>query len=505
MGCCQPSWAIIDGVVSGAKAVKDEAHQRIVENQLIQLAITAKKNYDASIKIYKEARRLNEGKGIIHNVTSDLSKKAKEMAKEEQGALKGEFDYRNDSGLDHYLTELDEKMRVGVESRGKGSLGFMDGVNSESAQYAESLKKQLHLLAMRAKRQEAARQEGAKIASSAKTATDQALGLTLQTAADQAEVMNQQLALISAQAAKTKTKELNQKKVEEEMVQFLLQERGAKRDLIRILENTGPARIPAIYAPMRKTMSGLVVTLLGVLIAGGICWEFAKTKNINISNVIGLPLVVVLMGLFLYDKFFVGFAVVLNTLEETFGPARVIVSTFLSGSLEYPWSNGWVGKLADIAKLLVGGGFSSYPGWPLAVLSFIVLYAFLIVRFAFLALLYVAGPLFIACYLVPPLRSWSAGWLMSTVEMGLNGLGMRILLGILASSNVQNVFFGATGQVANLLHAIAANVVFCLLAIVMPFLIHAIVNRGLASVSLFGASAGTFFTAKSLGETILKR
>ncbi|MFC1521881.1 hypothetical protein ACFL6Y_05685 [Elusimicrobiota bacterium] len=505
------SWALIGGVISGAKAVKDEAHKRIVENQLIQLAITAKKNYDASVKIYKQAKILNQGKGIIHNVASDLGVEAKKMSKQEELAVKGEFGYYNDSQIDKYLGQLDENARVFVERRGKNSLGFMDGVNKESAEYSDTLKNQWELVKNRSRRGQATREEGIKIAGNAKTATGQALGLELQASADQTEAVNQLVSILAAASAKENVREINQKQAMEELVGFLSDKNGAHEQVMITGRLTDPVRIPALYSRQRKKLGNLVLTMLGLFVAGGLIWAFlnmCKTKEMTLSEVLGVPLALVFFGLMAYDGLFTKFTVVLRTAEETISPWNEIAETFLSpqmaqrmqGVSSRRGSSSGDSKKQGLKTWLTTGWLTMF-GMAAAGASLVILQAFFWVRYALLALCYVLGPLMIAFCLVPPLRKLSVGWLMTCLELGLNGIGMRVFMAVVSSSSIQALFDSTTaGGGSMAVTSVIVNIVFLMVSITTPFLIHSMVHGSALSVAMFLPTLATARTAASAGK-----
>lgn len=512
-----PSWALIDGIVAGAKAAKDEAHKRIVENQLIQLLITTKKNYDASIKIYKEARRLNEGKGILHNVANDLAKRASKMAEDEAAALQGEFSYHNDSQLDKFLADLDEKTKNAVEGRGKKSLGFMDGVNRESAQYADAIKKQFKGIADRSRRGQATKDAGVKISEGAKTATDQALGLELQAVADQTEALNQLLALISSAEAKEKIKEVNQRQSMEELLDFFSDAEGAQKQVAFTGALTDPVRIPALYSRQRANLGSLVLTLLGLFVAWGLIWAFMRmwrNKDFSLHEVVGVPLIFVLFGLVAYDSLFVRFAIVLRTVEETVAPWDQVTQTFYAPAARPAVpkgpapKNAWERIKRQTEELVRwGAGFAAtswVAGFSLVAsgAALIVVEAFYWTRYALLALCYVLGPLMIAFYLLPPLRKVTTGWLMTCLELGLNGIGMRVFMAVIASSSIQALFDTAAGAAGMAFTALIVNLVFLGVAVAIPFLVHSIIHGSMVSAALILPTWSTANTVQGAGRSL---
>lgn len=492
------SWALLDGVVSGARASKDFVHQRVVENHLFQLIVAAKKNYDASVRIYKEMKRLNEGKGIVKNVASDLGAKAKAMAQDEKSTMAGEFAYRHDSGLDRLLWNMDEKTRNFVAVKGMAAFGFMDNVNQKSAEYAGAIKTQAALLAARAGRGKLGREEGVKIAAGAKTATDQALGLGLQGNSDAVEALNQLVLFELARQADDKNARVNREKALAEIVSFFEDSNGLSRQMRASLEATRLLNAPAAFLETRRSVTSLALAFLGLVLTAGLIWEFAQTGMFRLPPpVLGLPLALVLFGFAAYQELMASFAIIINAAEETITPLGQVVAAFgerpvqkgLASVLVKSMVAWHLGSAKDIFSFGVEG-LGGFLSGGFALCSVVVLQLFFWVRYAFFALLYVMGPLMIALSLYEPLRRLTFGWLLSTLEVGLWGIGMKILMAITTFSSVETLLDPAKGSVGVVAGVLIVNLIFLAFSVCSPFFIHSILSGGISQMKPVGAIAG---------------
>jgi len=96
------------------------------------------------------------------------------------------------------------------------------------------------------------------------------------------------------------------------------------------------------------------------------------------------------------------------------------------------------------------------------------------------------GPLMISMALFPPLRPLTYGWLLSVWEVGLWGIGMKILIAVMLDSNLGILLDPARGEAGIGVGAVVINLIFLVFSLVSPFFIHAVVSGGLASVSVIG-------------------
>lgn len=489
----QPSWALIDGLVSGARTVKDEAHKRIIENQLIQLVISAKKNYDASIKVYKEVRRLNEGRGLVRNVLSDLEKHGKRMGEEEREAFRSDFEYRGDSGLDRALGNLEDGVKGGVEKRGLRLVNrYATAVDKKSEAYAKALKAQGERLWKRKRRSEVGRGEGVKISDRALDLTAKGVGLQLQELSDSVEVLQELLALEMGRDAKHKRAEINLEKDITEALRFLSDRNGMAKALTESFYLVRLSRAPALLHGTRQSISRLVGLLLGLFLAAGFIYEFSKAGG-TLPELLGLPLVFVVFGLAFYDQIMVSFAALLDAMEQTVSPADLVVHTVASGS----------SKLGTIEAIIVGTSRTmQFISLLLGFLTWGVLIVFLWVRFAFFCLLYAVGPLLIVCALFQPLRAMTQGWMMATIQVGLWGIFMRILTLVVMNSGMSALLNPEGGVIKSAFSSLVVNLVFLAFAVICPYFTHHLISGHIAEkgIGIVGAGRSAYSAVRQKFE-----
>ena len=322
-----PCLAQIDAIFSGAKAVQDQAYQKIIANQMIQLVLEAKKNYDASMRIYNEVKLLNEGRGLVKNVASDIGARAQAMGQDAQAQYQGAIAYNNDSWIDRKIEQTNEEIRNGIASNGIRVVDqYAGAINKQSADYAAMLKKWGDKLDLRNKRALAGRQEGTKIAALAPDLTSKGQGLELQVTTDQVEALNEIIAIDLMRDVKDKTREINNDREIADALKFLQDRQGMAKALEEAFYLVRLSRAPALLSDARQAVSGLAAMLLAILLAAGMAYEFSQTKGF-IPEVFGLPLVLVIFGLLCYDKIFVSFAVLIDALEQTISQGHTIASS----------------------------------------------------------------------------------------------------------------------------------------------------------------------------------
>ena len=92
---------------------------------------------------------------------------------------------------------------------------------------------------------------------------------------------------------------------------------------------------------------------------------------------------------------------------------------------------------------------------------------------------------------------------MTMLELALNGIGMRVFMAVIASSSIQALFdtqVGGAGAMA--LTAFVVNIVFLMVAITMPFLVHSIVHGSFVSAALVLPTWQTAKTVKNASQQL---
>jgi len=121
--CQAPAHAlIVDTFVNGAKYAKDQAYQAWMKIKVIEQIRVMKQNYDASVRYYKEFRRLNQGRGILYNVGTQLKEGAEQMGEELRMSLDRDFvhTYNTDTGVDRFFQSIDRSISNNMKYAGDG-------------------------------------------------------------------------------------------------------------------------------------------------------------------------------------------------------------------------------------------------------------------------------------------------------------------------------------------------------------------------------------------------
>ena len=132
---------IVDTLVSGAMYAKDQAYQAFMKVQIIEQIRIMKGNYDASVRYYKEFKRLNEGRGILYNVAMQLKEGGEQMGTDLRASIDRDFlhTYNTDTDVDRFFRSIDHSiannMRYAGDELGNLIANRQVGVNiSKSAE-----------------------------------------------------------------------------------------------------------------------------------------------------------------------------------------------------------------------------------------------------------------------------------------------------------------------------------------------------------------------------------
>lgn len=111
---------IFDTVAGGMKYAKDAAYQAFVKLKWIEQIRIMKQNYDASQRYYREFKRLNEGKGLVHNVGEMFKAAGNQMAYELEAQVDRDFihTYNTDTRVDRFFLSVDHKIASNMRYAG---------------------------------------------------------------------------------------------------------------------------------------------------------------------------------------------------------------------------------------------------------------------------------------------------------------------------------------------------------------------------------------------------
>ncbi len=105
-----PAHALIfDTAVSGLQYAEEQAYHAFMKLKVVEEIQVLKQNYDASMRYYREFQRLNQGKGLLHNVGDMLQTAGERMGDELQGNIDRDFihTYNTDTGVDRFFNSID--------------------------------------------------------------------------------------------------------------------------------------------------------------------------------------------------------------------------------------------------------------------------------------------------------------------------------------------------------------------------------------------------------------
>jgi hypothetical protein len=124
-------------------------------------------------------------------------------------------------------------------------------------------------------------------------------------------------------------------------------------------------------------------------------------------------------------------------------------------------------------------------------------------RFMFLALLYVLGPVLIGTGVYKSTSQGLGFWLKSLISVASWTVVLSILMKVIATMNITSIYLPRETNSASVF---AANILFILLFISVPLISHQITNRG--SLSGLGSAVigiGTAFVTKTVVTNMMRR
>jgi hypothetical protein len=124
-------------------------------------------------------------------------------------------------------------------------------------------------------------------------------------------------------------------------------------------------------------------------------------------------------------------------------------------------------------------------------------------RFMFLALLYVLGPVLIGTGVYKSTSQGLGFWLKSLISVASWTVVLSILMKVIATMNITSIYLPHETNSASVF---AANILFILLFISVPLISHQITNRG--SLSGLGSAVigiGTAFVTKTVVTNMMRR
>ena len=252
---------------------------------------------------------------------------------------------------------------------------------------------------------------------------------------------------------------------------------------------TNALQIPSLFSVPFETTFRLGFILFSLLLIVAILHENFQTLK-DQSNFGGLfiRVLLVLSLMLLYDRFFVWIVYGMDLLAKAILPEEEFKEIIRQIFQE-------IGKGKDFGVLkffsiMTAMNFITYAV-ALALLGVITW-----LRFVFLALLYVAGPLLIGVGVYEATSQGLKFWLKSLISISLWSVVLSILMKVISTMNLTSVYLP---QETNMVSVFAANVLFILLFISVPIIAQQMTSGGtLSGLGTAVMGIGTAFITRSL-------
>ncbi len=252
---------------------------------------------------------------------------------------------------------------------------------------------------------------------------------------------------------------------------------------------TNALQIPSLFSVPFETTFRLGFILFSLMLIVAILHENFQTLK-DQSNFGGLfiRVLLVLSLLLLYDRFFVWIVYGMDLLAKAILPEEEFKEIIRQIFQE-------IGKGKDFGVLkffsiMTAMNFITYAV-ALALLGVITW-----LRFVFLALLYVAGPLLIGVGVYEATSQGLKFWLKSLISISLWSVVLSILMKVISTMNLTSVYLP---QETNMVSVFSANVLFILLFISVPIIAQQMTSGGtLSGLGTAVMGIGTAFITKAL-------
>jgi len=111
---------ITDSAIAGIWYARDMAYQAFMKLKVVEEVRTLKENYDASVRYYDLFKRMNSGKGLVHNVADQLATAGKHVARDLEARINRDFvdTYNTDTDVDKFFRGIDMKINSSMRYAG---------------------------------------------------------------------------------------------------------------------------------------------------------------------------------------------------------------------------------------------------------------------------------------------------------------------------------------------------------------------------------------------------
>ncbi|MDP2643553.1 MAG: hypothetical protein Q8P24_01295 [Desulfobacterales bacterium] len=259
---------------------------------------------------------------------------------------------------------------------------------------------------------------------------------------------------------------------------------------------TNVLQIPDLFAAPYETTARIAFILFSIMFIASVLHENMEALR-GKSDYIGLFMraILVICLLLIYERFFVWVVYGMDLLakailsQEEF--KQVIQAVFHEIGQKKDFG---VLKFFSVITVL---NFVTYA----VALALLGVLSWL--RFMFLALLYVLGPVLIGTGVYKATSQGIAFWLKSLVSVASWTVVLSILMKVISTMNITSIYLPKETNSAAIF---AANILFILLFISVPLIAHQITNRG--SLSGLGSAVigiGTAFVTRTIITNVTRR
>ena len=246
---------------------------------------------------------------------------------------------------------------------------------------------------------------------------------------------------------------------------------------------TNVLQIPNLFDQPYQTMSRIGFILLSILFIVAILHEnFQALKNQSDYTGLFIRVILVVGLLILYERFFVWVVYGADLLSNAVMPHeefQEVIKAFLKQPLT--WKTAWKFDLRLTATVL---NYITYA------IAGALLGAIMMLRFLLLSFLYVIGPVVISIGIYKGTSQGLNTWLKSLVSISSWNVFLAILMKVVSVMNLTAIYL--TDE-TNFMMILAANVLFIVLFVLVPFLSNQFVSGG--NLSGLGSIALGAFTA----------
>jgi hypothetical protein len=251
---------------------------------------------------------------------------------------------------------------------------------------------------------------------------------------------------------------------------------------------TNPLEIPRIFASSFELTSRLGFIVFSAMFIVAVLHEnLMAFKGAQEYQALFLRVILVISLLILYERFFIWIVEGLDLISRGILPHEEFKEV-LKAVFKELIDKKDLGKL-NFFIVITALNYLTYA------LSFVVMTLLIWLRFIFLALLYIIGPILAGAAVYKGSAQGLGFWLRSLVAISLWNVVLSVLMRVISTMNITSVYAPTETNQASVL---AANFLFIVLFVSVPLISHQITSRS-GSISGMGTALvglATAYTAK---------